>query len=170
MENKTCGPIYCPTCGKMCIHLLHRKIYESSSGLGQIIWREGPTKLTVSDLDIVTFKSLKNNEILLRLIEQKQPRHKFERPQEQILRLLDAIIYHCCLCPEAKDLKLNTRSGVYILRGLIEAATSDREETILKGQQTIQRLRDGSESTFTSHEILFNFLDPEDSTRRHSGK
>lgn len=161
-----CGRQFCSKCEEELIHRDHRKIYESSSALGQIIWREGPRDLTASDLDILALKILNNNFHLLRLIEQKNPTHKFETPQMRALKLLDAMIMHCRICPKAEDLAVDPRSGVYIIRGLIEAANKGKRKTILKGKQIIHRLSDGSEYEFENHETLFRFLDPESKARR----
>jgi hypothetical protein len=163
-----CGRHFCPICGEEFIHRDHRKIYESSSALGQIINREGPKNLTVGDIDTISLKRLKNKTKLFRIIEHKEPGHKFEKPQQESLKFLSDIILHCLICPEAvRDLQLDQRSAVYIMRGLIEAANSVKKETTFKGIQRIKRLRDGAEKEFPDHESFFKFLDPEDPRRRH---
>lgn len=148
------------------IHRDHRRGYESASALGQIVGREGPLNLSVTDLDLVTRKGLRDGNQLLRLIEQKQPGHSFKGPQETTVRLLDECIHHCTLCPDAQELRLDHRSGLYLVRGLIAGATTGHRETRFEGTQRIIRLRTGQHRDITSHEEFFQFLDPEDPRRR----
>lgn len=169
-----CGRHFCDKCGEELIHRDHRKMYESSSALGQIVSREGPKNISVADIDLASLKLLKNgngnynNNIkkLLRIIEQKQPDHSLKGPQRNILYLIDAIIQHCLSCPKAIDLKLDERSGVYIIRGLIDGAINGKRETKFNGSQIIEKLSNGQKFEIFTHEIFFQFLDPLDRKRR----
>lgn len=178
MDKKGCGRQYCSHCGDELIHRDHRKWYESSSALGQIIYREGPRLLTVSDIDTVTLKILNRGKSsekkLLRIIEQKQPNHKFDGPQRDILFLLNQIIVHILSCTDASHIGLDSLSGVFILRGLIESANNQKngnnKKTIFGGPQTMERLSDGYMKTINNHEEFFSILDPESKARRNGGK
>jgi len=157
-----CGRQWCTKCGEETIHRDNRKRYESASCLGQIMWREGPMRLTAGDLDLLTRKGLRNGKQLLLGLEQKQPGHKFDLPQERSLRLLDGILRHCGLCPAAADLELDPRSGVYIVRGPLGAATEGRRKTGFLGPQQIEWLSTGRTVKVPNHETFFRFVDPED--------
>jgi hypothetical protein len=153
------------------IHRDHRKGYESASALGQIIWREGPAAISAMDLDLVARKGLRDGSQLLRFLEQKQPGHTFKRPQEQTLRLLDAITVHASLCPDAADLRVAARSGAYVIRGEIAAATdSARQHTTFLGPQEIEKLFTSERYVITQPEALFQWLDPENLARRRGGR
>lgn len=160
-----CGRQFCG-CGQELIHRDHRHGYESSSALGQIVSREGPLKLSAADIDLVTLKGLRDGRRLIRVLEQKQPTHGFKPGQQEILQILDGALTHCKTCPTADLLKLDARSGVFIIHGNIAAADSPRKETVLHGEQTIRQLSTGAEWVASSHEDLFRFLDPEDPSRR----
>ena len=157
-----CGRMFCPHCDEEMIHRDHRKGYESASALGQIIWREGPGRLSVTDLDLASRKGLPSGQQLLRLLEQKQPGHKFGISQERTLKLLDSLILHAIACPEAASLQLDPRSGVYVLRGEVAAAQEWPRQTMLCGVQEVERLTTGGQFKFETHEQLFEFLDPEE--------
>lgn len=161
-----CGRHFCKWCEEEMIHRDHRKFYESASALGQIIWREGPDRLSVTDLDVVSRKGLPNGLQLLRGIEQKQPGHKFEDAQEQTLRLLDSVIVHAGLCPAAVELHVDPRSGIYVIRGEVAAAADWPRQTMFCGTQQIVKLATGETWKIRAHEPLFRFLDPEDTSRR----
>lgn len=165
-----CGRNYCPHCDEETIHRDHRRGYESASCLGQIVWREGPKNLSVMDLDLVSRKGMQDGTQLLRLVEQKQVGHKFEGPQERTLQLLDAMISHASLCKNATHLHVNPRSGVYVVRGEMGAATSIRRQTTFLGPQTIHQMSTGQMYEVDGHEAFFRFLDPEDRTRRIRGE
>lgn len=163
-----CGRQWCTGCREELIHRDHRHGKESASALGQIVSREGPRNISAADLDLATLKVLKDKQQLLRLIEQKNPGHSMKWGQEQILRLLDRALDHCKLCPAASELHIEQRSGVYIIRGHVAAAThSKRRETRFDGPQTIERMSDKQTRDVQSHEDFFKFLDPtEDASRR----
>lgn len=160
-----CGRQWCSKCAEELIHRDHRRGYESASALGQIIWREGPALLSVTDLDVAARKGMRDGSQLLRVIEQKQPGHKFERAQGQTLELIDACIVHTAQC-DAADVRLHPRSGVYVIRGEIAAATSGRLQTTFRGPQQIEQLHTGMSRVINTHEELFEILDPENGPRR----
>jgi hypothetical protein len=105
---------------------------------------------------------------LLRLVEQKQERHKFERPQEITLGLFHSMIEHCAQCLAAQDsgILLHPLSGVFVLRGDIEAATEGRHATRFAGGQKLQRFGTDRFLDVHTHEEFFRFLDPYDPRRR----
>lgn len=160
-----CGRQFCKKCGEELIHRDHRKIYESSSALGQIVSREGPKNLSVADIDLVSLKIM-NRKKLLRIIEQKQPNHSLKWPQKEILRLIAEIISHCIDCKFAHNLNLDNRSGVYIMRGMIKGAKEGKKITRFDSCQKIERITTEQNGTIYTHEDFFNFLDPLDKTRR----
>jgi hypothetical protein len=161
-----CGRTCCAYCDEEMIHRDHRGRYESASALGQIVGRRGPLNLSVTDADLIARKGTPEGLELLRFVEQKNPGHRFDKGQERIMRLIDRCIEHCTLCPDAADLHLHARSGLYIMRGHIAGATTGRRETRFDGPQDVERLRDGAKQRFTTHEELFHFLDPYDDRRR----
>jgi hypothetical protein len=162
-----CGRQWCSVCDEELIHRDHRKFYESSSALGQIVWREGPVNVTVCDLDLASRKGLSNGFQLVRLVEQKQPDHTLRAPQARLLFLLDACLGHCASCPGAVDLQIDKRSGLLLVHGHIAASTRARHETIFDGPQTVEHVRTKQRIEVLSHEEFFRVLDPEDSQRRH---
>lgn len=162
-----CGRQWCTKCGEETIHRDNRHGYESASCLGQITWREGPKNISLTDVDMLSRKGLRNGMQLLLGVEQKQPQHKFSgTPQERTLRLLDAAIRHCGLCPEAVRLRIDPRSGIYLVTGPLGAATESRRKTMFLGSQEIKSLSTEWKFIADVHETFFRFLDPEDLRRR----
>jgi hypothetical protein len=161
-----CGRQWCKGCGEELIHRDHRKAYESASALGQIVGREGPVNVSVTDLDLVSRKGLRNGEQLVRFVEQKQPAHTLRTGQEVTLRLIDACFDHCSHCPGATDLHIDRRSGLILVRGHIAGSTTARRETRFDGAQTVVHVRSGRKTVVSCHEEFFRLLDPEDSRRR----
>jgi len=157
-----CGRTFCGGCGEEMIHRDHRQSYESASALGQIVGREGPVNISVTDIDLVARKGLQNGAQLLRIIEQKQPKHQLRRPQRETLKLLDACIGHCVHCEAAKDLVLDKRSGLYLMVGHIDGETSGRRTTRFNGPQIVTKFSDGRDKRLETHEEFFELLDPED--------
>lgn len=147
------------------IHRDHRKAYESASALGQIVWREGPAALTVSDVDLVGYKRLSAGGSLLRIVEQKQPNHQLNGPQRSLLQLLDETIRHYVTCGTSRY-RLDPRSGVYLVWGEIAGEMEGNHRTAFQGPQLIERLATGEERPAVTHEDFFKFLDPESPTRR----
>jgi hypothetical protein len=164
-----CGRKWCEVCGEELIHRDHRKPWESASALGQIVWREGPLNVTVTDVDLASRKGLANGNQLVWLIEQKQPGHRLRPAQEKILRLLDGCLAHCARCASAADMHIDQRSGLLLVRGHIAASTGPRRETAFDGPQTIEHSRSGKRRILSCHEEFFSILDPEDRTRRNGG-
>ncbi len=160
-----CPRCFCDGCGEEMIHRDHRKHYESSSALGQILYREGPSKISLCDVDLVSRKGLADGSTLLRIVEHKQPTHRGVT-QAKILDILDGTISHCVCCTAAAHLKLHERSGVYIMRGHIAGATNGNRPTRFASNQVMDRIRDGKKIVFESHEAFFQFLDPESLLRR----
>jgi hypothetical protein len=126
------------------------------------------------DADIVSRKQLKSGRTLLRFIEQKNKTHKYDGPQRTTLRFIDAIIRHCIECDDAESLRIDPKSGVYIIRGEIAAATTSRRETDFIGDQTIEHVSDPNRRIEITggrdvKSMLWRFLDPDDymKTRRN---
>ena len=132
-----CRRTFCPDWDEEMIHRDHRKHYESASGLGQIISREAPRTLTTGDVDQYVRKWL-GDMTLLRLIEHKQPDQELKAQQQRALTDLDRIVRHATGDP---NLHLDPRSGVYIMRGEIGAATSARREAQFEGKQVLYDVR-----------------------------
>lgn len=159
----TCGHQFCPKCGALLIHLLHRQGFESASGFGQVVWREGPVFIACGDLDLyVHVKTLR----LLRIIEHKQLGQKLSDGQREVLFLLAALIEH------GRDvLKLHKDSGVYLIQGAVEA---DTRRICFDGAQNIWQMKNLDFSKIAScrdAEQVFRWLEatPEPGPRRRSG-
>jgi hypothetical protein len=147
-----CRRTFCPDCDEELIHRDHRNLYESASALGQIIHRMKRT-FTYGDIDGVSYKrSLR----LLRFIEHKQPTQAAKFAQTEVHRLLDDIIAHYIDC----TMRIHPRSGLYVMRGPIDAATSGRRATRLAGPQIVVNGRWGS-ATIADEVQLFDWLDGE---------
>ena len=132
------GRHFCPGCGQELIHRDNRKPWESASAFGQIIWRTGPVRITCGDIDFYVWKSLPGGE-LLRLVEHKQPSSPLKEMQSKVLLLLDSIVRHAAACPEFSDYTLDPRSGVYVIRGLIQADPDGRRATNFHGSQIVSK-------------------------------
>ena len=78
-------------CGEPTIHQANRKGTESSSAYGQLIQKFLNRKFAAADLDIAVERT-RDGKTLWRAIEHKQPGHKFDGPQQQLLRKLAEII------------------------------------------------------------------------------
>jgi len=139
-----CRRTFCPDCDQEMIHRDHRKSYESASALGQIIHRQGPKQVTVGDLDLYCAKWFmsKNDPCIhgvLRLLEHKQSGQAIGALQKSVLTALHEIFDIAINNPSAK-LQLDPRSGVYIIRGPIGAATSARREVDFENKQLISNI------------------------------
>ena len=129
-------------CGEELIHRDHRKPWESSSGLGQIISRDGPRgRCSSADLDQVWYQGDVDQErrSLLRLIEHKEPSARIKGGQQHILALLAAIIDFALHAPDA-PVRLTPSSGVFVVRGRIDAETQGHRKTVMHGPQGIWRV------------------------------
>ncbi len=128
-----CRRSFCPDCDEEMIHRDNRKHYESASGLGQIISRQAPRSFTTGDVDQYVRKWMGDVTLLI-VLEHKQPGQELKTQQSRVLLDLDRIFAHAVTVPE---LHLHPRSGIYLVRGDIGAATSARREADFKGRQTI---------------------------------
>jgi hypothetical protein len=81
---------------------------------------------------------------LLRLIEHKQPDQELGGAQKTVLRHLDACIRHCIGNPPP-GFKLHPESGVFILKGPLEAERKGNHKVNFSGQQIVYRV-DGSKA------------------------
>jgi hypothetical protein len=98
------------------IHRDNRKPWESASGLGQIVHREGPTFIAVGDVDLYVGKLWPPGGPVIRLIEQKQANQVLGNAQEATLKLLDKAIRAYAA---TGHLNPHHESGVFLLRGSI---------------------------------------------------
>ena len=152
------GRHFCPGCGQELIHRDNRKFYEAASTVGQIVNRIGPVQITCGDVDLYVLKFLHRRDLLF-LVEHKQPGSPLKPGQTEVLRRLDSIIRHATTCPHyayARDhraVRLDTRSGVYIIRGAVHAGDDQYRTTNFQGAQTVTRTVDGSFDPGWSHEL-----------------
>jgi hypothetical protein len=151
----SCPRTFCPGCDEEMIHRDNRRHYESASGLGQIISRDGPRTFTVGDIDLYLWKDLLGRE-LIRLLEHKQPGQPLKAMQQKVLRRLEALIAHAIDC-ERSPIRLDQTSGVYVLRGLILAQPDGRRKTEL-GAQRVWNPRSGW-FDLPSQRAVFRWLD-----------
>jgi hypothetical protein len=109
--------------------------------LGQIIHRQGPKELTVGDLDLYCAK-WRGNHLTLRALEHKQSNQQLGRMQGSVLSVLDTM-FQIAIANPTPTLRLTSDSGIFIVRGPIEAATSKRREVDFINRQTVSKV-DGS--------------------------
>jgi hypothetical protein len=119
-------------------HRDHRKPWESSSGFGQIFWRDfGRGAFGAADIDLVIERAAHPllGRRLVMIFEHKEPVAEIKFSQRSILQCLAAVI----------DLAvtggmLDPASGVYTIRGHIAGRTSGHRETYFDGPQVIERM------------------------------
>lgn len=148
-----------PDCGQEMIHRDNRRFYESASGLGQIVNRDGPRTFTVGDIDLYVRKWL-GNSTLLRLVEHKQPEQPLKEQQRRTFKDLQQLFEHATVCPDS-PLRLDPRSGIYVMRGHIFAEGSGRRATRL-GPQCIWDPRDQRWFELPAQAAVFDWLDGRD--------
>lgn len=138
-----CARAFCDGCGEELIHRDHRKHYESSSGLGQIVRRDMTDKFGVTDIDLAVERT-RGGVTLLKLVEQKQERHRFRGSQAQIMAVLAALIDHAKDCADFTAYQLAPDSGAYVAYGEIVPETgvgsTMRQKLWLPGQLIVDRL------------------------------
>jgi len=164
-----CGRQFCPSCGAELIHRDNRAYYESASAFGQIVWREGPCAITTGDIDHYCVKRLRGG-TLLRIVEHKQPRQQLGQDQRAALRIIDEIIEHYLrTSPADASTRLDPRSGVYIVRGIVEAIYDRHRTTHFQGRQTATRLLTNAEEHLDDQEAVFVWLEsyPGGARRQH---
>lgn len=156
-----CGRQFCPGCQEELIHRDHRKGWESASTLGQIVWRDGPKVMGAMDMDLCTERCDKGKH-LLRMLEHKQEAAKPLRfSQTHILGLLANILDQAIRCtdPIHADTKLDSRSGLFLIRGPIAGAETGRHKCAFTGPQTVTRLVDQKElAVFDAHKDIRPFM------------
>lgn len=116
------------------IHRDHRRGYEASSALNQIIHREGPAEIAVGDVDTYVEKWF-GDRAVLRLLEHKQADQELGRAQRVALGDLDKAIRGLGerLCP-------GSESGVFVLRGRLEPEIGGRRRVDFASRQVIERM------------------------------
>lgn len=153
---------WCPGCQEEMNHRDHRKLFESSSGFGQIMWRDfGRGRFGFADLDLVLQTDWGQSGLpLAMLFEHKETDAKLGPSQRAILRTL-AIAVHAAVVGHLFD----RHSGVYVVRGHIAGRTSGRRETYMDGPQVIERmlprLRDEATESWTvnGQDDFFRWID-----------
>ena len=151
-----CPRTFCSSCDGEMIHRDNRRGYESASALGQIVSRDGPRTFTVGDVDLYVVKFL-GAQVLLRLLEHKQPTAALKPMQRAALQLLDACIATAIAHPLAPK-PLHPASGVYLIRGEVGAETSGRRATCLAGPQRLWNPRAGWHQ-LESQDQVFAWMD-----------
>jgi hypothetical protein len=145
-----CRRAFCETCSEEMIHRDHRKYYESSSGLGQVVNRDMARSFGTTDLDLVSERT-RGGVTLVRAIEQKQSAHHFVGSQSQIMAVLAALIDHARDCKEFTAYRLAPDSGAYVAYGEIVPASgtggTERQRLWLPERLTVQRLGNDPEET-----------------------
>ena len=122
------------------IHRDHRKSYEFASALGQIIHREGPRELTVGDIDLYSAKWL-HTTLLFRILEHKQADQPLGKMQGKALSALDRLFNLAAANPMLRSrLNLHPDSGVFVVRGPLDAERDGKQKVNFSGPQTITRL------------------------------
>jgi hypothetical protein len=158
-----CARTDCRTCGEAMIHRDHRRGYESSSPLGQIVSRDGPRgRSSAADLDLIWREGdlPPDGRTLLRVLEHKQPASEINDGQRRTLRILAAIVNHAVSCA-LSPIRLDSDSGVFLIRGEVGAETDGHRKTILVGPQRIWKVEGtvGRAVTITrSHREFFDWL------------
>lgn len=121
-------------------------MWESSSALGQIIWRLGPKEITTGDVDLVVECRLKDGRLRLLLIEKMLPSSNLDKkPQRLLQRHLAQILEHAVRCSSfQKDtgLRLDEESGFYLIVGALEGKADGRREVFFAGPQSVQHMLD----------------------------
>ncbi|HYW27702.1 MAG TPA: hypothetical protein VE953_26255 [Terriglobales bacterium] len=124
------------------IHRDNRAPWESSSTLGQIIWRSGPRgNFGGGDVDYYWHQSGEHRadgRAYLRVFEHKQVAAKEKHSQSVTLDDLALLIDHGITCPESPVL-LDPRSGLYLVRGPLTIQDNGRKGTCFGGPQEIER-------------------------------
>lgn len=156
-----CSRIYCPACGEELIHRDHRKYWESSSSLGQIMRNYGPKEIALSDIDAALWKKAYN---CLRFFEHKQPNAEFGDQQCKLLRTLQNIINFA-----VKHDLLDARSGVYIIRGDLHGSNHGRREVDFRGPQVVSSLDGPTILTAKTHRELNDWINCDKYWTRRKG-
>ena len=134
------GRHFCPGCGEELIHRDHRKSYELASAFGQIVYREGPSLITTGDIDHYCVVHQKNGSPpLVRIIEHKQPSQSIKGHGKGKGGQLGFLCLHAALFELGiKAGIVDSRSGVFILRGKITATTNGKRITYFEGETVVE--------------------------------
>lgn len=132
-----CPRCWCSKCSQEMIHRDNRRHYEASSSLNAILRREGPKLATLGDVDTYFVKFLSDGRAALRLLEHKQPKQAMHKMQLPALQLIDACIRHAI---KSEEFGLTPDSGVYEIRGQLEAEISGHRKVDFVGPQTVRTL------------------------------
>jgi hypothetical protein len=109
---------------------------------------------TYMDIDGCAYKRTMR---LLRFVEHKQLDQSAKYAQSEALATIDRLIAHYIDCPAAPN-DLHPRSGVYIMRGHVDAADSARHECQLAGPQVVTNPRLGR-ITIADESDLYEWLE-----------
>jgi hypothetical protein len=126
------------------IHRDHRKGWESSSALGQIIWRVGPVEVTTGDVDMAVECRLRDGRVRMLLLEKMLPTSNLDKkPQRLLQRHLALILEHAVHCDafsRESGLRLDEDSGFYLIVGALEGKPTGRREVFFVGPQSVRHL------------------------------
>jgi len=139
------------------IHRDHRRGYEASSALNQLLHREGPDHAAVGDIDTY-FENNEHGEYRLIMLEHKQPDQALGGAQAKVLRHLDSCIRHAVEHPPLRGLRLKEISGVYILRGPLEAASNGRHKVDFVGPHVVESLDGRPIAKFQRRKDFYDWL------------
>jgi hypothetical protein len=164
---RNCPRIFCTAadCGEEMIHRDNRRFYESASAFGQIVNRPparggAPRDFGCGDVDLFIHRQ-RFGITLLRWIEHKQPRHKFEESQRHSLSDFDRLLRHSVEHPP-DGLVLHPDCGVFVLRGPLIVPTQDnphRRVDFAPGEVQTLESPDGTEiRRFDSRADLYDWM------------
>lgn len=165
------GRHFCGGCGQELIHRDHRRPWESASAFGQIVWREGPRRLTTGDIDHYAAVWLSDGSTLLRLIEHKQPTQRLKPEQQRVLLLLGSLIEHAIHCSNFNG-TIDERSGIFLLRGNVTAESNGLRRTFFDGPTAVAKAENGrfvTKAELADAHAIFRWLEGTQGTRKASG-
>jgi len=145
-----CSRQYCKYCGEELIHRDNRKLFESSSSLGAILRREGPSEISLCDIDACIRKQSCN---VLRIIEHKQPTANLGNQQQKNLLQLER-----AFAVAIKAGILDPRSGIFVLRGKVLGSANGRREVDFNGPQILCSSNGSEIQEFHKREELYSWL------------
>src|SRR5262245_51800248 len=145
-------------CRAELIHRDNRAPWESSSTLGQIIWRSGPDgNFGGGDIDYYWHQSASRRPsglTYLRLLEHKQPSAHEKYSQSTTLDDLARLLDHAIVC-EQSEIRLDPASGLFLVRGPLSIQDNGRKGTCFAGPQEILRRGAHPKSMFVQTEAEF---------------
>lgn len=135
---KGCGRTFCHWCEQEMIHRDHRRHYEASSALNQILHREGPAHMQVGDIDTYAVKWI-GDKTLWRGLEHKQAGQALGKGQQRALTELAMAIHHAAVCPDS-PVPFLLGSTIHVVRGPLEPELNGRRKVDFVGRQVVESL------------------------------